>query len=477
MNGHTKYLFLALITFLLMPMAAWDRAAGESARPAYSVLPSPDEAATLLNATHHHGEWVRVPNGSGDTLAVVTYPDRRDAAAVVVVTAPDQKLSPWLRAVADQLTSEGFIAVVPDAYAGAADVSTVKQYVLGHPASNGKSAEIRISSMIAIDTPAQDAQFALSKDAWPAAIGFLSTSLGNDRSTVVNMPAHAHAMQEAPPAARGQAPPPAPGRGAGPRGYPAGKLENLPAGLFTAKSTVLRSTLKSEWVDIPTPGIYNGRIHTRVTYPQGTGNAGVIVVMQHGPGADEWMQAVGDQLSREGYIALVPDLHTGFGRNGGGYESFDGPDGAFAANANLKPEMTVAAYKAVRAYGLKLPRANGKSAALGFCMGGSNAWLLASEVPELNAAVVYYGTHPTDETAFARVKAPVLGFFGEDDARVTATVAPATEMAKRLGKNFESKVYPHATHGFLEFQDLGGNAAATLDSWTRTVAFLKQHLQ
>ena len=106
MNGHTKYLFLALITFLLMPMAAWDRAAGESARPAYSVLPSPDEAATLLNATHHHGEWVRVPNGSGDTLAVVTYPDRRDAAAVVVVTAPDQKLSPWLRAVADQLTSD-----------------------------------------------------------------------------------------------------------------------------------------------------------------------------------------------------------------------------------------------------------------------------------------------------------------------------------------------------------------------------------
>jgi carboxymethylenebutenolidase len=189
------------------------------------------------------------------------------------------------------------------------------------------------------------------------------------------------------------------------------------------------------------------------------------------------MQAVGDQLSRDGFIALVPDLHTGMGRNGGGYESFDGPDGAFAANANLRPATTAAAYKAIRDYGLKLSRANGRSAALGFCMGGSNAWLLAAEAPDLNAAVVYYGSHPADEAVFARIKAPVIGFFGEDDARVTATVAPASAMAAKLGKSFEPHVYPHATHGFLEFQDLGGNAPATADSWARTVAFLKQHLQ
>ncbi len=218
-------------------------------------------------------------------------------------------------------------------------------------------------------------------------------------------------------------------------------------------------------------------MHTRITYPQGTERAGIVVVMQHGPGMDEWMQSVGDQLSRDGFIALVPDLHTGMGRNGGGYESFDGPDGAFAANANLRPEMTTAAYRAVRDYGMKLARANGKSAAIGFCMGGGQAWLLASEVPELSAAVVYYGTHPTDEATFAKIKAPVIGFFGEDDARVTATITAASATATKLGKSFETHVYPHATHGFLEFQDLGGNSAATLDSWTRTVTFLKQHVQ
>jgi dienelactone hydrolase len=71
----------------------------------------------------------------------------------------------------------------------------------------------------------------------------------------------------------------------------------------------------------------------------------------------------------------------------------------------------------------------------------------------------------------------VIGFYGEDDARVTATVATATALATRLGKTFEPHVYAHATHGFLEFQDLGGNPAATADSWSRAIAFLKQRLQ
>jgi carboxymethylenebutenolidase len=192
---------------------------------------------------------------------------------------------------------------------------------------------------------------------------------------------------------------------------------------------------------------------------------------------DDWMQAVGDQLSRQGFIALVPDLHTGMGPGGGNYASFAGAEDAFAANANLRPAMTLAAYQAVRAHGLKLPRANGRSAALGFCMGGSNAWALAAAVPDLDAAVVYYGSAPRDESVLARIEAPVIGFYGEDDARVTATVAETTATMKKLARPYEAVVYPHATHGFLEFQDLGGNPEATLDSWTRAIAFLRRHLE
>jgi carboxymethylenebutenolidase len=124
---------------------------------------------------------------------------------------------------------------------------------------------------------------------------------------------------------------------------------------------------------------------------------------------------------------------------------------------------------------MKLPRANGKSASIGFCMGGGTSWVFATEVSDLNAAVVYYGTAPNTE-ALAKIKAPVIGFYGEDDARITATIEPTAAEMKRLGKSFESHVYPHATHGFLEFQDLGGNPMATSDSWTRTIAFLKRYL-
>ena len=329
---------------------------------------------------------------------------------------------------------------------------------------------LTFSTKIDVTAGEHSARFEVSGESWPAVISFLNKYLDNDPSKVVYIPPHPHAghvMLEPEPQAQ---------RGGGQRGYPQGKLDILPAGIFTARTSVLRSTLKSEWVDVPMPGVYTGRMHTRITYPEGTGKAGIVVVMQHGPGMDDWMQALGDQLSRDGFIALVPDLHTGMGPNGGNYDSFSGPDGAFAANARLMPAQTLAAYKAVCDYGMKLPRANGKSASIGFCMGGGTSWVFATEVPGLNAAVVYYGTAPNAE-ALTKIKAPVLGFYGEDDARITATVEPTAAEMKRLGKSFESHVYPHATHGFLEFQDLGGNPMATSDSWARTIAFLKQNLQ
>ena len=81
--------------------------------------------------------------------------------------------TPWLRAIADQVTSEGFIAVVPDALAGdAADVAAVRQYVVSHPAANGTSASITISSTLDVDTPAGDVRFALrrrpGRTPWPS---------------------------------------------------------------------------------------------------------------------------------------------------------------------------------------------------------------------------------------------------------------------------------------------------------------------
>src|SRR2546425_9386335 len=67
------------------------------------VLPSIEEAKALLNSTHRHADWIQVPLGSRTILASVAYPDRADKAAVIIITAPDQRLSDWLRAIADRV--------------------------------------------------------------------------------------------------------------------------------------------------------------------------------------------------------------------------------------------------------------------------------------------------------------------------------------------------------------------------------------
>lgn len=261
--------------------------------------------------------------------------------------------------------------------------------------------------------------------------------------------------------------PPGGGRG----GYPQNKLANLPAGVFTAKSTLLHSRLQKEFVDI---AMGNVKLHTWVEYPEGNGKAPIAMVMQHGPGMDDWQRALADQLALEGFIAIAVDLHSGLGPNGGNYDSFEGTDDVMRAAARLTPDEMQRRYKAGLDWGKKLPRWNGKAASIGFCMGGGNSFRFAAEVPELDAAVVFYGGTPVEEL-LTKIKAPVLAFYGEDDARVTAAAEPTKATMQKLGKNFEHRVYPHATHGFLEFQDLAGNPLATSDSWTRTIAFLKEH--
>jgi carboxymethylenebutenolidase len=91
---------------------------------------------------------------------------------------------------------------------------------------------------------------------------------------------------------------------------------------------------------------------------------------------------------------------------------------------------------------------------------------------------VYYGTSPETED-LARVRAPVLGLYGGDDARVNATIAPAEAEMKRLGKSYESHIYDGAGHGFLRAQEGrdGANRKATRQAWPRTVSFLRDHLK
>jgi carboxymethylenebutenolidase len=91
--------------------------------------------------------------------------------------------------------------------------------------------------------------------------------------------------------------------------------------------------------------------------------------------------------------------------------------------------------------------------------------------------VVFYGSSPATGT-LSRVQAPVLGLFGQNDARVNAIIAPADSAMRALGKTFQHEIYPGAGHGFLRAQDgqEGANLAATRAAWPRTIEWFRKQL-
>jgi len=195
-------------------------------------------------------------------------------------------------------------------------------------------------------------------------------------------------------------------------------------------------------------------------------------------GLTDWIRAVADQLAADGFIAIAPDLLSGKGPDGGGTDTFASRDDVTKAVSGLDRQEVVRRLDAVRAYAIALASADGKSAAIGFCWGGSTSFAWAAAQPALDAAVVYYGTGP-DETALARLKAPVLGLYGEQDARVGATIAPTRTAMERLGKSYDPQIFEGAGHGFLRAQggQDGANRRASERAWPATLAFLRKHTQ
>jgi carboxymethylenebutenolidase len=193
-------------------------------------------------------------------------------------------------------------------------------------------------------------------------------------------------------------------------------------------------------------------------------------------------RAVGDQIAQDGFIAIVPDFLSGKGPNGGGTDTL-GADVGKTIQSLTAADVT-ARLNAAMEYGRKLPASNGKTGVIGFCWGGARSFGYAAAQPALNAAVVYYGDAPgssdnTLDTALVNVKAPVLGLYAGNDARIGATV-PGTEAAmKKLGRSYEVHTYDGAGHGFMFGQAGAGgaNLKAARESWPTVLQFFGKHLQ
>lgn len=240
-----------------------------------------------------------------------------------------------------------------------------------------------------------------------------------------------------------------------------------------AKQSLEKSTRHQEWVQIKHD---NRVVHAFVIYPETKQKATAVVVIHEIFGLSDWARSAGDQLAANGYIAIVPDLLSGFGPNGGKSSDFPSVDAAREANSKLDQDIVTADLNAVADYVKKLPAANGKLAVAGFCWGGSQSFRFATNRGDLSAAFVFYGGAPKDVST---IKAPVYGFYAGDDARIGATIPDTVTAMKAAGKKYDPVTYEGAKHGFMRAGEDPGNTIeankkSRSEAWERWLKLLKE---
>jgi carboxymethylenebutenolidase len=249
---------------------------------------------------------------------------------------------------------------------------------------------------------------------------------------------------------------------------------SLPAGAMDAAARLAASPRHREYVMISAGG--TDSIGAWVIYPERKTKAPVIVVVHEIFGVSTWVKGVADQFAAEGFIAIVPDLLTGK-RIPGGPDSIS-VDSARVLISALKPEDVQRQLIAVANYGMKLPAALPRYGIVGFCWGGGVSFAHAALAPAVGAAVVYYGVSP-DSTNIRKVHAPVLGLYGENDARIDVTIMPADSVLRSMKRTYDHFLFTGAGHGFLRDQTgkEGANMKATQEAWPKTIAWFRKYLE
>jgi len=240
-----------------------------------------------------------------------------------------------------------------------------------------------------------------------------------------------------------------------------------------AKAKLEKSSRHQEWVKVE-----NGKrkVESFLVYPEVKDKATAVIVIHEIFGLSDWARAVADEFAEAGYIAIAPDLLSGMAPGGGGSAELGQNVGRTIQS--LPPDQITADLNAVAEYVAKLPSCNGKVVVAGFCWGGGQSFRYAANNKNLKAALVFYGTGPTDEAVLKKINCPVHGFYGGNDARVTSTVEKSQELMKDAGKNYEPVTHTGAGHGFMRAGEQPGageaNKKARAEAWTRIKEILKK---
>jgi carboxymethylenebutenolidase len=202
-----------------------------------------------------------------------------------------------------------------------------------------------------------------------------------------------------------------------------------------------------EWADIETKG--GRKVHAWVVYPEIDRPATTVIVIHENRGLTDWVRGVADQLAEAGYLAVAPDMLSGTAPGGGNTPEFGSEDNARNGIGKLPPEQVTADLDAVYEFAKNLLAGNKVVAVGGFCWGGGQTFAYAAHNPNSASAFVFYGSAPRDEAAYKKIAAPVYGFYGGNDFRISGDVPNIEKRMKQLDKKYEPVIYKGAGHGFM----------------------------
>ena len=228
------------------------------------------------------------------------------------------------------------------------------------------------------------------------------------------------------------------------------------------------SRIRTEIATVPSPQ-GNGSIKGYLVRPASGSKFPAVIVIHENRGLNPYVEDVARRLGTVGYMALAPDGLTSVGGYPGdeekGVQLFGQVDGAkmredFVAAANWLKSR---------------PDCTGKLGAVGFCFGGGIANMLAVRLPDLAAAVPFYGQPPAVADV-PKIKAAVLVHHGEMDTRLAGTWPAYDAALTAAGVTHQGYIYPGAQHGFHNDTTPRYDEAAAKLAWQRTLDWFKKYL-
>ena len=228
--------------------------------------------------------------------------------------------------------------------------------------------------------------------------------------------------------------------------------------------------LKSEFITYDSPK-GGKKIKGLFSIPKDTeGKLPGIIVVHENRGLNPYIEDVGRRAALEGFVTLAPDALTPLG----GYPGND-DEGRTMQRKRDRNEMLedfIAGYNYLKNH----KDCNGKVAVIGFCFGGWISNMMAVKIPDLAAAVPYYGRQPSAEDT-VKIKAPLLLQYAGLDKRVNAGWPAFETVLKENNSTHEAHFYPNVNHGFHNNTTPRFDKAAADLSWERTLSFFKKHLE